>query len=80
MFMRVMRKANIVKVIAEMVDNDVFEEEMLEQVQVDTQELTPTKLKLQKARIAARVVIDKAQIEQETKFRELVLKERNNGA
>lgn len=77
----VRRKANIIKVIAEhVVDNDVFEEDMLQQVQMDTQELTPTKLKLEKARIAACVVIDKARIEQESKSRELVLKERNNRA
>lgn len=40
-----MRKANVVRGIAEqMVDNDVFEEETLSQLQVDTQELTPIQM------------------------------------
>lgn len=72
---------NIVKVIAgRMLNNDIFEEEMLSQLQMVIQELTFTQVKLKKARTAARTVIDNARIEQETRFRELKLSERNNGA
>lgn len=57
------RKASIVRVIAEhLVDNDVFEEETLSQLQVDIQDLTPNQLELEKAKIkiAARAEIEKA--------------------
>lgn len=43
---------------------------------VDTEELTPTQLKFEKARIATRTVVDKVWIEQ----LELELNEWNNGA
>lgn len=51
-------------------DNDILKKEMLNQIQVDIQE---------KAIITVWVVVDKAQIEQETRLGELEMNEGNNG-
>lgn len=60
---RSMRKVNVVRGIAEhMSDNDVFEEETLSQLQVDTQELPPMQKELEKTRIATGGEIEKARI------------------
>lgn len=54
---------NVVRGIAEhMSDNDVFEEETLSQLQVDTQELPPMQKELEKTRIATGGEIEKARI------------------
>lgn len=62
-----------------MLDNDIFEE-MQKPLEVDTQELTPTQLELEKGRIASPNVVDKVRIEQKTSLKNLEMNEWNNVA
>lgn len=76
---KLMIKASLVKVIAEhMVNNDIFEDEILNQLLVDVQEMSQAQFELEKAKIDVRtelekacIEVEKASIEQEIRFKEL---------
>ena len=54
-----MKKSNLIRVIAElMVNNDIFKEEVLEKLRVESQELSSMLMELVKARIMVRAEIE----------------------
>lgn len=61
------RKTQLAKIIAEhMVDNDVFDDEVLSQFPVETPELSQSQVEIEKARIEARARTEAAKVEAET--------------
>ena len=79
------RKATLVRIVAEhMVDNDIFHQEILDQLPVDAREMSPNQLELEKTRITAQfnaqARIEEARIIQETRLRELELERGTSGS
>lgn len=67
-----MRKSQLMRIIAEhMVDNDRFDEEVLEDLPAEKTTMTPDQVELEKARIMAKAEVEKARIEQEIRMSEL---------
>ena len=82
---KMMRKDELVRKITEhMVDENVFEETILEELLRETATMTPEQVELEKARIQMesernRMELEKARIEQETRSREIDLARSGHG-
>lgn len=69
---KAMRKAILMRIRAvHIVNNDIFEEEILNQLSIDVREMSQAQIELVKTKIYATTEIEKTRIEQEFKFREL---------
>lgn len=67
-----MRKIEITE---HMVDNDTFDEETLEDFPREETNMSTAQMELEKTRILARAKIEKAKIEQETRIREMGIRQ-----
>ena len=71
---RSMRKNILIRTIAEhMVDEDIFEAEILEDLPIQSMTMTPEQTELEKSQIQAKLELEKAQLEQEMRRLELEL-------
>ena len=71
---RSMRKKKLIRTIAEhMVDEDIFEAEVLEDLPVESTTMTPEQMELEKIRIQAKLELEKARLQQETRRLEFEL-------
>ena len=71
---RSMRKNRLISIIAEhMVDEDIFEGEILEDLPIESTTITPEQIELEKSRIQAKLELQKVRLEQETRRLELEL-------
>ena len=61
---RSMRKNRLIRTIAEhMVDEDIFEAEILEDLPIESTTMTPEQIELEKSRIQAKLELEKARLE-----------------
>ena len=71
-----MRKERLVRIISEhMVDEQIFEAEILDRLPAESTNLTVEQIELEKYKLQTRLELEKAKMEQEIRLREIRLTE-----